>query len=358
METEKERNIKEYLVREIDSLRSFNFSETYIKSVVENSKKWVSTGLLGGVNDTFIGRNICKLFDNQLQYNKNYNEDYQTSWKRCSIPLLRRVFDPSFVGYDLVSVQSMRDSQDRIYYLTQEGRLTSSISQAHSRKLNNEWETPEWNYSEENSPTVTYKGQVYTYGLDAESEATSDYANSLRNEFTREIIADLAMNAGKSAVYSYEGVDHLLSLIEGMSAYIAARCYNRDANWIVTSPKIVEILDEYIVPVENLNENRIGVNKIGNLKEKWRIYEDSSAQDGDILLGFKNEKNHYDSGYIYSPYLPALPGFGKDESISTYGKRLINSGYYGTIKIENLTPLSNESSESDELDLVTNEGGE
>ena len=352
----KKDELKEYLNKDIESLRSLNFSETYIKSVVENTSKWAGTGLLGGIDDPHVGRNVATLMENQILLNKQLPE-HESQWKRTSIPSVRRIFGQDFPGYDLVSVQCMKSSQEATHLVGFDGRTVAGLTEAHTRALPISWEPPIWKENGE-TRSLEFRGQSYVNAIDAEAESTALFSEAVRNDFTREIIRDLALNAGKLAVYEYKNELHLLSLVEGMSAYIAAKCFNREATWIVTSPAIVKLLREYIEPatrwgnIVDIDQQRDGVNKIGLLDKKWQIFEDSSAPSGNILLGLKDHRNHYFSGYVFAPYLPVNVTSENRQVLARYGKRLTNPGFYGTIKIEKLpevTPLETpEETESEE----------
>ena len=375
--------IKEYLSRDIESLRSMNFSETYIKSVVENTSKWANVGLLSGIKDPHIGRNVATLLENQRVFNEQWPakgiplipegaetkfpmENWIAQWKRVSVPAVRRAFSESFIGHHIVSVQAMKTGQESTYLIGLDGRTVPSITESNTRRLSVEWESPIWQYDQNNDVKwCEFRGQTYMYGLDAEAEATHVFSKAICEDFGREIIRDLALNAGKLAVYEYKDESHLLSLVEGMSAYIGAKCHNHEATWVITSPTIVKLLGEYIEPatdqydgVINIDDQRDGINKIGVLNKKWQLFEDSSAPDGNILLGLKDHRNHYFSGYVFAPFLPMnpTPSWKNDKQeqhgqvLARYGKRLANPSFYGTIKIENLpsvTPLE-EKSESEE----------
>lgn len=353
----KKDELREYLNKDIESLRSLNFSETYIKSVIENTSKWAGTGLLGGVSDPYIGRNVAALLENQRIFNETWpNKDvalipegaftemsldnWAAKWRRCSIPVIRRAFAESFIGYQIVSVQTMKSSQENAYVIGFDGKTHPLMMEANTRRV----------------PLVFPEGNQEEFSLDAEAKDVAVFSEALCNDFGREIIRDLALNAGKLAVYEYKNEAHLLSLIEGMSAYISAKCYGKEATWIVTSPTIVRLLGEYIETSDddlNLNSERTGISKIGVLNKNWRVFEDSTAPAGNILMGLKDSRNHYFSGYVFAPFLPAnpVPAWKTEHQESTgailsrYGKRLINSNFYGTLKIENLpeaTPLTAE----------------
>jgi len=338
--------LREYLNKDIGSLRSLNFSEMYIKSVVENTSKWAKTGLLGGLSDPYIGRQVATLMENQRIFNESWpNKDvplipegafaetslnpWAAQWRRCSIPTIRRTFSESFIGYQIVSVQAMKASQENTYVIGFDNRTQSLIMESNTRRL---------------PIGFSMIDQNEEFSLDTEADVVAKFSESLCNDFGREIIRDLAMNAGKLAVHEYKNESHLLSLIEGMSAYIGAKCFGKEATWIVTSPTIVRLLGEHIESDLDLSAERTGISKIGVLNKNWKIFEDSTATAGNLLLGLKDQKNHYFSGYIYSPFLPInpIPAWKTEhqestgEVLSRYGKKLINSNFYGMLKVENL----------------------
>lgn len=344
--------LKEYLNKDIESLRSLNFSETYIKSVIENTTKWAGTRLLDGIQDPYIGRSVAALMENQRLFNEQWPPksvqlvpdgaqldipitDWAAQWRRVSIPVMRRAFSESFIGYQIVSVQVMKNSQENTYLTGFDGRQQTFMTDANTRPL---------------GVSFVGKPQQENFNLQEEADYTAAFAQAVQNDFGREIIRDLAQNAGKSSIFEFKGDSHLMSLIEGMSAYIGAKCFNREATWIITSPAIVRILGEFIETDLNLNDTRSGINWIGTLNKNWKLFEDSTAPDGNILLGLKDFRNHYFSGYVFAPFLPVNPTpawkLGEQEShgqvLARYGKRLANPNFYGTLKIENLpqiTPL-------------------
>lgn len=359
--------LREYLSRDAESLRVLNFSEQYIKQMLDNTGKWANTGLLGGINDPYIGRQVARLLENQRVLNEEWPGDvslvpqgantnvpldaWATQWRRVSIPVMRRTFGPSFVGYQLVSVQTMKSGQENTYHTDHMGKTIAVMTEARTRGMKAIWDNPSWHYSENNKLAwVEWRGQKYQEGLDAEAEATADFSETLCLEFGREILTDLRNNAGSKAKYAYQNEAHLLSLVEGMSAYIGAKNGGRDATWLVASPTVIRLLGEHIETDVLLHEERRGINEIGTLAKKWRVFEDSLHPTGHILMGHKDHRNHYFSGYIFAPFLPVNPTpswwtetqHGHGRVLARYGKRLWNPGFFGVIQVEGLpepTPI-------------------
>ena len=327
-----EKVLKELLTRNIEGLRAVNFNEEYIASVVTNLKKWAETGLLAGMSDPYISKNVATLFENQRLWNERIDDDF-AQIKRISIPMVRRVFADNFIGYQLVSVQALKANENahNVYSSSFEGKTIQHTIETGIRQIGDE--------------NVFSEGiDESGYSLSKEAEFVAQFAEDTANELGREIIRDLAINAGKSAVYEYKDEDYLMSLVEGMSSYIAAKCFRREATWIMTSPAIVKLLEDKIEFREDFVEGQKGLNCVGVLKKEnssWRLFEDSEANPGHILLGLKDPHNHFFAGYIFSPIITVNPMAEDKKIVSHYGKRLLNPNFYGIIKIENLPEVSN-----------------
>lgn len=345
--------LKNYLLRDSDALRSLNFSENYIREMMDNTGKWAATGILGGLDDPHVGRTVATLLENQRVLNESkqsYSEfmpegasavvdvnQWAPQWRRCSIPVIRRAFHEGFVGYHLVSVQAMRMPQENTYLQGFDGRTVGTITSAKTRSMKSHWDSVTGTHGD-----FQYRGESYGMALDAEANATADYAAALTEEMGREIIWDLTNNVGSNAKYDYKDEAHLMSLVEGMSDYIGAKIHGHKATWVVTSPTIVKLLGEHIEKEKDLPENREGITRIGTLGKKWTLWEDSLSPEGNVLMGYK--RGHYLAGYVYAPFQPVSPTpawvsgdmHGHGKTLARYGKRLENANFYGLIKLENL----------------------
>lgn len=351
----KKDELKEYLLRDAENLRSLSFSETYIKDTIGLTERWGSTGLLMGLDDPYIGRQVARLFENQRLQNENDESSYripegahthwvEPQWKRVSIPAIRRVFGV-FVPYHLVSVQAMTGPEDRMYYTGLDERTNSVINQAKTRQIGRDW----W----DSNNTLDENGR---HNLDLEANRLAAFCQRYQNEVTREVLTDLWNNCGSRAQAQYQDEDQLLSLIEGMSAYIAAKIKGRDATWIVASPEVVGLLKHLVSEWQEDGENPYhdedgrryydqSVKYRGMLKDKWKLYENPVGRSSDVLMGHKESKNHYFSGYFYNPYRPFTyqPGWWTDDGRkdpgilwARYSKRLVDGNFYGAIDISNL----------------------
>ena len=209
-----QKELVEYLNQDILSMKLLNFNDSYIQETTRITSKWAKIGFLKGVQDSYCGRNLSVLLENQRLFNESSEylsvpvdattiipvDLWFAQWKRCSIAAIRRVFGEKFIGYDLVSVQSMKKpSEQNLYFSDLNGKTNTTIVSANSRILDVNWNYP--------TQEFLFEGRKYSTNLDAEFAAIEIFSNKLRDTFTREIIRDLAATAGKSAVFEFENVD-------------------------------------------------------------------------------------------------------------------------------------------------------
>lgn len=342
----KKDEVKEYLQRDAANMRSLNFSEAYIKENLENTQKWGNTGMLAGIDDPYVCRQLARLMENQRIFNESRPldfmipegattvmplDDWHAQWRRVSIPAARRVFG-GFLGYELVSVQVMKLPEESTYLTGLDERTVGSLTESRTRKMKCRWEGGAFNDGDRSR------------SLDAEARAVADFAEEFSLEVSREILNDLRSVADSRSKAEFKDPAHLASLVEGMSAYIAAKISGRDATWIVTGPDVAEQLREFVEWRDDENEK--GIVFRGMFKEKWKLFEDAWFRPGHILMGHKDKRNHYFSGYAYCPYAPfnPHPSWWNNESqahghgyiLNRYGKRLFNPNFYGFIEVENV----------------------
>lgn len=216
--------------------------------------------------------------------------------------------------------------------------------------------------------------------LDAEVELTSVISELIGLEIDAEILGDLFQNArDKGAATRYwsrrpgqflnvltgdllaaadQGdftgnvSEWYMTLIERMndvSGQIHRYVLRGGANWVVTSPDVVGILESTNLWRADMsnddNKGSAGVMKSGSIStKKWDVYSTPYFFRNVILLGRKG-KEALETGYIYAPYVPlqttqAIPDpdtFVLNKGVMTrYGKKLINPRNYGLVFVKNL----------------------
>ena len=123
------------------------------------------------------------------------------------------------------------------------------------------------------------------------------------------------------------------------------------ANWIVCSPEVAAIFETATAgfapaPSESFTSS-LGVQYVGTVANRWRLYKDPLFPAGKLLMGYKGD-SYMDSGYFYCPYVPLTQtpvvldpeGFVPRKGILTrYGKKLLREGakFYATLTIKGHT---------------------
>jgi hypothetical protein len=355
---------EEILRRDAESMRSHNFSEAYIETVTENTSKWLSTGLLTGVGSPYVARQMACILENQRLLNENTDleavrmgipagaqtanlEHWMSQVKRISIPAVRRVFNPkTFIGYDLVSVQVMNGPTDEIYFTNSYDRQIAESVVAKTRKLRATWDQ------------YMIETVQETHSLDQEAEAVANYAKAIQDEINREIVLDLRNNAGKKVKEEWQSPEKVLEWIDSLSSYISTKTGGREGTWVVMGSQVLDAIQELEeVDIEGRAENDI--RRVGKLarpnKSHWDLFE-MNLPSTQVLIGHKNEGNHYASGYFYAPYAPltckpwwGLPdgSHGHGSTLVRYGKKMMRDGanYYALLDVDNIPVEQTESEE-------------
>lgn len=196
------------------------------------------------------------------------------------------------------------------------------------------------------------------HNLDAESELTTILAQEINLEIDREVLTDLRVNAGTVAAWDFntslgdtikEKYESLFVKLVEISNVIHRKTLRGGANWIVTSPEVASIFETATAgfapqPSENFTSS-IGIQYVGAIAGKWRMYKDPLFPTNQILLGYRGD-SAMDSGYFMCPYVPLTqtPVVLDPESfcprkglLTRYGKKLLREGakFYGRMTIAN-----------------------
>jgi hypothetical protein len=196
------------------------------------------------------------------------------------------------------------------------------------------------------------------HSLDAEAELTQVMAQEINLEIDREILNDLRTNAGTVAAWDYnaalgdnikEKYESLFVKITEVSNVVHRKTLRGSANWIVTSPEIASIFETATAgfapsSTESFTSS-LGVQYVGSVNQKWKLYKDPNFQNNQILMGYKGE-SYMDSGYFFCPYVPLTqtPVVMDPESMTPrkglmtrYGKKLLREGakFFARVSIAN-----------------------
>lgn len=196
------------------------------------------------------------------------------------------------------------------------------------------------------------------HNLDAEAELTAVLAQEINLEIDREILNDLRNNAGTVASWDYntalgdtikEKYESLYVKMSEVSAVIHRKTLRGGANWIVTSPEVASMFETatagYAPGQSDTFTNSLGVQYVGTVNSKWRLYKDPLFKTNQILMGYKGE-SYMDSGYFFCPYVPLTqtPVVLDTESfcprkglLTRYGKKMLREGakFYARVSVAN-----------------------
>jgi len=196
------------------------------------------------------------------------------------------------------------------------------------------------------------------HNLDAEAELTAVLAQEINLEIDREVLTDLRNNAGTVAVWDFntalgdtikEKYESLYVKVVELSAVVHRKTLRGGCNWLVTSPEVASIFETATAgfapaPSETFTAS-LGIQYVGTINNRWRLYKDPLFPQGQILAGYKGD-SYMDTGYFYCPYVPLTqtPVVLDPESfcprkgiLTRYGKKLLREGakFYARMSIAN-----------------------
>lgn len=185
------------------------------------------------------------------------------------------------------------------------------------------------------------------HNLDAEAELTQVLAQEINLEIDREILNDLRTNAGTVSAWDYntalgdnikEKYESLYVKLTEVSATVHRKTLRGGANWLVCAPEVAAIFETatagYAPASTESFTSSLGVQYVGTVNSKWKLYKDPLFQRNQILGGYKGD-SYMDSGYFFCPYVPLTQtpvvldpeSFTPRKGLMTrYGKKLLRDG--------------------------------
>jgi hypothetical protein len=137
--------------------------------------------------------------------------------------------------------------------------------------------------------------------------------------------------------------------LQKISNIIHQRTLRGGANFMVISPAVATILES--IPgfaADNTDAETskyaFGVQKIGAINGRYKVYKNPYFKDNIILLGYKGGQ-FLETGAVYAPYVPLImtpliydpETFTPRKGIMTrYAKKMIRPDYYGKIVVADL----------------------
>jgi len=210
------------------------------------------------------------------------------------------------------------------------------------------------------------------HSIDAEAELTSMLSEYISQEIDLEILDMLMNNAlveeNWSAIVGekYDGnnvfatantgeaynqgtwFQTLGTKIQKVSNKIHAKTMRGGANWLVCSPDVATILESipgYAASTDgNQSSFAMGVQKVGQLANRFTVYKNPYVQSNTILMGFRGTQ-FLETGAVYAPYVPLImtplvydpTNFTPRKGVMTrYAKKIVRPEFYGKINIRGL----------------------
>ena len=244
-------------------------------------------------------------------------------------------------------------------------QMQSSAIVAKTRKLKAVW-----------TPEFAQDLNAY-HALDAEAELTSILSEYISLEIDLEILSMLIENAAAgneiwSAVnnrsiteaggiqadlgfYNSQGqwFQTLGTKIQKLSNIIHQKTLRGGANFLVCSPAVGTILESIPGFAADTDGDAakatyaFGVQKVGQLNGRYKVYKNPYMTENTILLGFRGSQ-FLETGAVFAPYIPLImtplvydPNtFTPRKGLLTrYAKKMVRPEFYGTIQVNGLNSL-------------------
>ena len=239
-------------------------------------------------------------------------------------------------------------------------QMRSEAIVAKTRKLKAQW-TPEFS-----------QDLNAFHSLDAEAELTSILSEYISLEIDLEILDMLIQNVptnqveywsakvGDSVVNNavvsntagvyYTQMSWFQTLgikLQKISNIIHQRTLRGGANFIVVSPTVATVLESipgFAADTDGDSSKMtyaFGVQKIGQLNSRYKVYKNPYMLENTILLGFRGNQ-FLESGAVYAPYVPLImtplvydPNtFTPRKGIMTrYAKKMVRPEFYGKVLV-------------------------
>jgi hypothetical protein len=243
-------------------------------------------------------------------------------------------------------------------------QLRSETIAAKTRKLKAQW-TPE------------FAQDLNAYqNLDAEAELTSMLSEYISLEIDLEILDMLIENAPITEYWSAKVGNQIANntvtnnvsgvyytqmtwfqtigiKLQKVSNIIHQRTLRGGANFMVVSPNVATILESipgFAADTDGAADNMkyaFGVQKIGALNSRYKVYKNPYMLENVILMGFRGNQ-FLETGAVYAPYVPLImtplvydpATFTPRKGIMTrYAKKMVRPEFYGKVVIADLNVI-------------------
>ena len=243
--------------------------------------------------------------------------------------------------------------------------LASEAIVAKTRKLKAQW-----------TPEFAQDLNAY-HSIDAEAELTSLLSEYISMEIDLELMDMLIQDAATTerwsaknnkvwngsnwntptvatdGFYNTQGgwFGTLGTKVQKVSNKIHQKTLRGGANFLVCSPSVATILESIPGYAADTNGDKMdfamGVQKVGNLNSRFRVYKNPYMTENVILMGYRGSQ-FLETGAVYAPYIPLIMTplvydpvtFTPRKGIMTrYAKKMIRPEFYGKIFVSDLTTV-------------------
>ncbi len=147
-----------------------------------------------------------------------------------------------------------------------------------------------------------------------------------------------------------EWYETLIETIIDVSNTIHRKTLRGAANFLVVSPDVATILENTVLykPTLSMDPNEtqftMGIEKVGNLNNRFTVYKDPYVPRNVVLVGYKGG-TFLETGFVYAPYVPLIvtptifapEDFTPRKGVMTrYAKKMVRSDFYGKVVILNM----------------------
>jgi hypothetical protein len=139
--------------------------------------------------------------------------------------------------------------------------------------------------------------------------------------------------------------------VQKVSNKIHQKTLRGGANFLVCSPTVATILESIPGYAADTNGDKMdfamGVQKVGNLNSRFRVYKNPYMTENVILMGYRGSQ-FLETGAVYAPYVPLImtpliydpTTFTPRKGIMTrYAKKMIRPEFYGKIFVSDVTTV-------------------
>jgi hypothetical protein len=249
-------------------------------------------------------------------------------------------------------------------------KLKSEAIVAKTRKLKAQW-----------TPEFAQDLNAY-HSVDAESEVTSMISNYIAMEVDLELLDMLIENAATTGYWSAanntfwngagfttvgagtssgnlsgyynsqgEWFQTLGTVLQQVSNKIHQKTLRGGANFLVTSPAVATVLESIAGFASDgdgeKSEFGFGIQKIGSLNSRYKVYKNPYLTGNTILMGYKGAQ-FLETGAVYAPYIPLImtplvydpETFTPRKGLMTrYAKKMVRPEFYGKVFVHGLETL-------------------